>query len=99
MGKSGSGKSVMIKCLIGLEIPDSGTIEIMSQKLEHLSLKALDEIRADIGFLFQGSALYDSMTVRENLEFPLRRHISKFGNVKDTLPLVEEALQNVGLKM
>lgn len=98
MGKSGSGKSVMIKCLIGLEIPDSGTIEIMSQKLEHLSLKALDEIRADIGFLFQGSALYDSMTVRENLEFPLRRHISKFGNVKDTLPLVEEALQNVGLK-
>ncbi len=85
MGKSGSGKSVMIKCLIGLEIPDSGTIEIMSQKLEHLSLKALDEIRADIGFLFQGSALYDSMTV-------------KFGNVKDTLPLVEEALQNVGLK-
>jgi phospholipid/cholesterol/gamma-HCH transport system ATP-binding protein len=98
MGKSGSGKSVMIKCLIGLEIPDSGSIEIMSQKLEHLSLKALDEIRADIGFLFQGSALYDSMTVRENLEFPLRRHISKFGNVKDTLPLVEEALQNVGLK-
>ena len=72
MGKSGSGKSVMIKCLIGLEIPDSGTIEIMSQKLEHLSLKALDEIRADIGFLFQGSALYDSMTVRENLQLPLR---------------------------
>jgi len=98
MGKSGSGKSVMIKCVIGLEQPDSGSIEIMSQKLEHLSLKDLDEIRADIGFLFQGSALYDSMTVRENLEFPLRRHISKFGNVKDTLPLVEEALQNVGLK-
>ena len=98
MGKSGSGKSVMLNCVIGLEIPDSGTIDIMRQKLEHLSLKALDEIRADIGFLFQGSALYDSMTVRENLEFPLRRHISKFGNVKDTLPLVEEALQNVGLK-
>ena len=55
----------MIKCLIGLEIPDSGTLEIMRQKLEHLSLKALDEIRADIGFLFQGSALYDSMTVRK----------------------------------
>lgn len=98
MGKSGSGKSVMIKCLIGLEIPDSGTIEIMNQKLNHLSTQDLDEIRADIGFLFQGSALYDSMTVRENLEFPLRRHIAKFGNMKDTLPLVEEALQNVGLK-
>ena len=98
MGKSGSGKSVMIKCLIGLETPDSGTIEIMNQKTNNLSRENLDHIRTDIGFLFQGSALYDSMTVRENLEFPLRRHISKFGNVKDTLPLVEEALQNVGLK-
>ena len=99
MGKSGSGKSVMIKCLIGLEIPDSGTIEIMSQKLEHLSLKALDEIRADIGFLFQGSALYDSMTVREKSRISAQKTYFKVWKCKDTLPLVEEALQNVGLKM
>ena len=52
----------------------------------------------DIGFLFQGSALYDSMTVRENLEFPLRRHVAKFGHIKDTTPLVMEALANVGLE-
>src|SRR5690606_15511773 len=57
----------------------------------------LDELRSHIGFLFQGSALYDSMTVRENLEFPMRRHRNKFGKEKDTLPYVMEALENVGL--
>ncbi|MBA4154137.1 ABC transporter ATP-binding protein [Flavobacterium sp.] len=97
MGKSGSGKSVMIKCLIGLEQPDSGTINIMGQDISKLSREQLDELRTEIGFLFQGSALYDSMSVRENLEFPLRRHTKKFGVIKDTTPLVMEALQNVGL--
>lgn len=98
MGKSGSGKSVMIKCLIGLMQPDSGSIEVMGQDITKLKQNELDELRTEIGFLFQGSALYDSMTVKENLEFPLRRHKHKFGNVTDTTQLVIEALKNVGLE-
>jgi len=97
MGKSGSGKSVMIKCLVGLMEPDTGTVEVLGQDIATLEQADLDQLRSDIGFLFQGSALYDSMTVRENLEFPMRRHREKLGNVKDTLPLVMEALENVGL--
>ncbi len=97
MGKSGSGKSVMIKCLVGLMEPDSGYVEVLGREIAGLSRHELDQLRSDIGFLFQGSALYDSMTVRENLEFPLRRHREKLGNPKNTLPLVEEALENVGL--
>jgi phospholipid/cholesterol/gamma-HCH transport system ATP-binding protein len=97
MGKSGSGKSVMIKCLIGLEQPDSGTILVMGKDISKLNHDELDELRTEVGFLFQGSALYDSMTVRENLEFPLRRHTKKFGYIKDTTPMVMEALKNVGL--
>lgn len=97
MGKSGSGKSVMIKCLIGLEAPDSGSILVMGKDISQLNRDELDELRTEVGFLFQGSALYDSMTVRENLEFPLRRHTKKFGVIKDTTPMVLEALKNVGL--
>lgn len=97
MGKSGSGKSVMIKCLIGLEEPDSGTIEVMGKNISELKRDELDELRTEIGFLFQGSALYDSMSVRENLEFPLRRHSQKFGFIKNTTPLVLEVLESVGL--
>lgn len=97
MGKSGSGKSVMIKCLIGLEEHDSGSIIVMGKDISELNHEELDELRTEVGFLFQGSALYDSMTVRENLEFPLRRHKKKFGTIKDTTPLVMEALENVGL--
>ena len=97
MGKSGSGKSVMVKCLIGLIQPDSGSITIMGEDITQLSQTKLDELRTEIGFLFQGSALYDSMTVRENLEFPLRRHKKKFGENVDTTSLVEKALESVGL--
>ena len=97
MGKSGCGKSVMIKCLIGLEEPDSGTIMVMGENINDLKHEDLDELRTEIGFLFQGSALYDSMSVRENLEFPLRRHTKKFGVLEDPTPLVIEALENVGL--
>jgi phospholipid/cholesterol/gamma-HCH transport system ATP-binding protein len=97
MGKSGSGKSVMIKCLVGLEKPDSGTVKVLGKEINSLDQQTLDELRSDIGFLFQGSALYDSMTVRENLEFPMRRHKEKLGVVTDTEPLVREALENVGL--
>lgn len=97
MGKSGSGKSVMIKCLVGLMVPDSGYVEVLGKDIRTLNQKSLDQLRSDIGFLFQGSALYDSMTVRENLEFPMRRHKEKLGQVTDTTELVMEALKNVGL--
>ncbi len=97
MGKSGSGKSVMIKCLVGLESYDAGYIDIMGKNIHNLSEDEWDDIRTEVGFLFQGSALYDSMTVRENLEFPLRRHTKKFGIIDDTTPYVMEALENVGL--
>jgi len=97
MGKSGSGKSVMIKCLVGLMEADSGIISVMNKDITALNQESLDILRADIGFLFQGSALYDSMTVRENLEFPLRRHSKKFGQNIDTETLVIEVLNNVGL--
>jgi phospholipid/cholesterol/gamma-HCH transport system ATP-binding protein len=97
MGKSGSGKSVLIKCIIGLESVNSGIIKIMDKDITGISREEMDELRTEIGFLFQGSALYDSMSVRENLEFPLRRHSKKFGAIKDTTPLVMEALESVGL--
>ena len=96
MGKSGSGKSVMIKCLVGLMEPDRGSIEILGNDISKLARHEMDELRTEIGFLFQGSALYDSMTVGENLEFPLRRHTKKF-DLKNTDSLVHEALENVGL--
>jgi phospholipid/cholesterol/gamma-HCH transport system ATP-binding protein len=97
MGRSGSGKSVLIKCLVGLIKPDSGTIEISGNNISELEQKEMDELRTTIGFLFQGSALYDSMTVRENLEFPLRRHTKKLSQ-KEIEELVFEALESVGLK-
>lgn len=96
LGKSGSGKSVLIKCIIGLMRPDSGSINVFGKEIPELNHDALDRIRVDIGFLFQSNALYDSMTVRENLEFPLRRHwIQKDKETEDDL--VMEALNNVGL--
>lgn len=88
----------MIKCLIGLESPDSGSIKVMGKDMTQLNDEELDEMRTEVGFLFQGSALYDSMSVRENLEFPLRRHTKKFGELTDATPLVMEALMNVGLE-
>lgn len=97
MGKSGSGKSVMIKCLVGLMQADSGSIRIKGQDITILGQIELDLLRTEIGFLFQGSALYDSMTVRENLEFPLRRHKDKLNMTGHTEALVIEALENVGL--
>ena len=95
MGKSGSGKSVMIKCVVGLMQADSGIIEIMGKDITSLSHKEFNNLRTQIGFLFQGSALYDSMTVRENLEFPLRK-FPEYANKSEQLVL--EALESVGLK-
>lgn len=97
MGKSGSGKSVMIKCLVGLIKASSGSIRIRDKDITALGQTALDFLRTEIGFLFQGSALYDSMTVRENLEFPLRRHRDKLRFRESTQNLIHEALENVGL--
>jgi phospholipid/cholesterol/gamma-HCH transport system ATP-binding protein len=96
LGKSGSGKSVLIKCIIGLVKPDKGSIEVLGQNINDLDHHALDAIRARIGFLFQSNALYDSMTVKENLEFPLRRHRGRLDDEAVNV-LVLEALENVGL--
>jgi phospholipid/cholesterol/gamma-HCH transport system ATP-binding protein len=97
LGKSGSGKSVLIKCIIGLLRPDSGRIEVLGQNVPELSYIELDQLRARVGFLFQSNALYDSMTVRENLEFPLRRHWMNVEQ-KDVDNLVLEVLESVGLE-
>lgn len=96
LGKSGSGKSVLIKCIIGLLEPDSGMINVLGNNVPDLNLDELDRLRVKVGFLFQSNALYDSMTVRENLEFPLRRH---WIDVKpqQVNNMVMEALDNVGL--
>ncbi|MCU7492014.1 MAG: ABC transporter ATP-binding protein [Ignavibacteria bacterium] len=73
-GRSGTGKSVLLKCIIGLMTPDEGDINVDGQDMLKLSYRQLNEVRKNIGFLFQSGALYDSMTVRENLAFPLNRH-------------------------
>jgi len=96
LGKSGSGKSVLIKCIIGLLKPDSGSIKVLGQSIPDLNEQELDQIRLKTGFLFQSNALYDSMSVRDNLEFPLRRH-GKDKSKKEVAKLVKEALEDVGL--
>lgn len=96
LGKSGSGKSVLIKCIIGLLKFDNGSIRIFDREIKNLNATELDKIRAKVGFLFQSNALYDSMTVRENLEFPLRRHWIKISQKKID-EMVIQALTDVGL--
>lgn len=96
LGKSGSGKSVLIKCIIGLIRPDQGKITVLGENVLELNNEELDRIRMKVGFLFQSNALYDSMTVRENLEFPLRRHTFNLSQT-EVNDMVMEALQNVGL--
>jgi phospholipid/cholesterol/gamma-HCH transport system ATP-binding protein len=95
-GKSGTGKSVLIKCLVGLLEPDEGTVTLLGQNVETLKTEELNLLRKKVGFLFQSAALYDSMTVRENLEFPLRD--VKGNQKKEIEKLVLEALENVGLE-
>ena len=96
LGKSGSGKSVLIKCIIGLLKPDKGSIAMFGENIPGMEEEELDKIRAKVGFLFQSNALYDSMTVRENLEFPLRRHWIEVSQEEVNL-MVQEALEDVGL--
>src|ERR1022692_3078634 len=74
LGRSGTGKSVLLKLIVGLQQPDAGSICIHGQEIAGISLERLTEIRLKIGFLFQSAALYDSMTVGENVAFPLKRH-------------------------
>lgn len=96
LGKSGSGKSVLIKCIIGLLQPEKGHIRIFGQEVTEMNDTQLDKIRARVGFLFQSNALYDSMTVRDNLEFPLRRHWIQLEQ-SAVNRMVQEALADVGL--
>lgn len=96
VGKSGTGKSVLIKCIVGLLTKDSGTINVFDKDLSALSGKEFSLLRQKIGFLFQSGALYDSMTVKQNLEFPLRR-IRKDLTEKQIGEKVMEVLENVGL--
>jgi len=96
LGKSGSGKSVLIKCMVGLETPDAGQIIIFGQDISTLSYDELNAMRVRIGFLFQNGALYDSMTVRENLAFPLRQHKKTMSRDKQDA-VIMEMLENVGL--
>ncbi|MBH8569197.1 ATP-binding cassette domain-containing protein [Microvirga sp. STS02] len=96
LGKSGAGKSVLIKCIIGLLPVDAGTIQVLGQDVAALDHAALDQLRAKVGFLFQSNALYDSMTVRENLLFPLRRHWLTHGPGEED-ERVRQALDDVGL--
>jgi phospholipid/cholesterol/gamma-HCH transport system ATP-binding protein len=96
LGKSGSGKSVLIKCIVRLFNPDSGNINVLGKDVNTIDNEELGELRKKIGFLFQSGALYDSMTVRQNLEFPLKR-IKKGLSQKDINEKINEALENVGL--
>ncbi len=97
LGRSGTGKSVLIKCIVGLITPDAGRIEVLGKNVPDLNTDELNMLRRQVGFSFQMSALYDSMTIRENLEFPLKRNL----HIHDTKVLndkVMQALTDVGLE-
>jgi len=96
LGRSGTGKSVTIQCIVGMLKPDDGSVKVFGQEVSELSEKELKELRIKIGFLFQSGALYDSMTVRENMEFPLTR-VLKIKDQAEIDKKVEEALDSVGL--
>jgi phospholipid/cholesterol/gamma-HCH transport system ATP-binding protein len=96
LGRSGTGKSVLIKCMVGMITPDAGDVSVLGYDIPRLTSKELTEVRLQVGFSFQGSALYDSMSVRENLEFPLKRNLGLHDPQKLN-ELVMEALENVGL--
>ena len=97
LGKSGTGKSVTIKCMVGMLTQDEGECNVLGQEVKDLEETELKALREKIGFLFQSGALYDSMTVRENLSFPLTR-VLKMKDENEVQQLVEEMLDNVGLK-
>jgi len=96
LGRSGSGKSVLIKIIAGLLKPDKGNVRVFGKEVDELSRKDLYQLRLKIGFLFQHNALYDSMTIKENLEFPLRRNVRALSD-KEVNDRVKEVLDAVGL--
>jgi phospholipid/cholesterol/gamma-HCH transport system ATP-binding protein len=96
LGRSGTGKSVLIKIISGLLRPDKGTVNVLDNEVDTLSEKDLQALRLKIGFSFQNGALYDSMSVRGNLEFPLRRNFRNL-NRSEINAAVEEVLDGVGL--
>ena len=96
LGKSGTVKSVLLKCIVGLITPDEGSVTVLGNEIPRLSYNELQKIREKIGYIFQNGALYDSMTVRENLEFPLVRHFSL--NEKETDDKIKEVLESVDLE-
>jgi len=96
LGRSGQGKSVTIQCIVGMLTPDAGSVKVFGKEVSELSDDELKEMRTKIGFLFQSGALYDSMTVRENLEFPLTR-VLKMKDRNEINRRVEEVLDSVGL--
>jgi phospholipid/cholesterol/gamma-HCH transport system ATP-binding protein len=96
LGRSGQGKSVLIKCIVRLMLPDTGSIEVLNSDVLTLGERELNELRIRIGYLFQEGALYDSMTLTENLMFPLKR--KKTGmSLADKGDLIEETLKSVDL--
>ena len=96
LGKSGQGKSVLIKCIVGMIDPDEGSVKVFGKEISELGEDELKEVREKIGFLFQSAALYDSMTVKENLAFPLER-ILKIQDKKEIEDRSKEVLDAVGL--
>lgn len=96
MGRSASGKSVLIKIIAGLMFPDKGCVKVLGKEVDKLNARELDALRFKIGFSFQGSALYDSMTVKQNLEFPLIRNKRNLGR-QEVDNAIAEVLEDVGL--
>jgi len=96
LGQSGTGKSVLLKLIIGLQQPDSGSIRIQGQEITGLTREQMNEIRKKIGFLFQNSALYDALTVEQNVAFPLERHTGLPD--ADRKRRVRELLASVGME-
>lgn len=96
LGRSGSGKSITIKCIVGLVLPDEGEIKVFGQNVLNLATHQLNEVRIRIGFLFQNSALYDSMTVKQNLAFTLKRHVSDLTS-QEIETQINAVLESVGL--
>jgi phospholipid/cholesterol/gamma-HCH transport system ATP-binding protein len=96
LGRSGTGKSVLLKLIIGLQKPDSGSIRIHGQEITRLPLDAMNELRKRMGFLFQHAALYDSLTVEQNVAFPLKRHTKMADS--EQADRVKELLAAVGME-
>ena len=96
LGRSGTGKSVLIKCIVGLEKADTGSIEVLGNSITDMDEFSLNELRKQIGFLFQGGALYDSMSVEENLLFPLKRNAPGLSEAEKN-DLIDDVLESVGL--